>query len=60
MARIRFSRDWDWKPSPRVTIAYRGGHEYTVKRECADAAVKDGAGKEIRPPAKGKGDGAEA
>lgn len=57
MARARFKRDFDWKPTPMTTIAYRAGHEYTVRRECADAAVKAGAAVEIDPPRKGE-DGA--
>lgn len=62
MARVRFTRDFDYQPEGTfgVTIAYRGGQEYTVKREAADAAVKARAASEIDPPARGKSDGAEA
>lgn len=52
MARIRFSDDFDWSPRFGVTIAYKGGEEYTVKRECADAAVAAGKGKELGAPRK--------
>jgi hypothetical protein len=56
MARVQFIRDFDWKPTPQTTIAYKAGGEHTVRRECADAAVKAGAateGDDQRKPADG-------
>ncbi|UXS49279.1 hypothetical protein [Agrobacterium tumefaciens] len=51
MARVRFTQDFDYKPTPQVTIAYEAGWEGTVKRECADQAVAAGkaewAGKDV-------------
>lgn len=47
MARVKFLRDFDWKPTRHTTIAYKRDREYTVRRECAEAAVKAGAGEEI-------------
>ncbi|AZN72006.1 hypothetical protein D5400_12615 [Georhizobium profundi] len=47
MARVRFTKDFDYKPQPSVTIAYRGGREYTVRRECADQAIALGRGDEV-------------
>lgn len=52
MARVKFTRDFDWKPTSQSTIAYKGGQEYTVRRECAVAAVKAGAGHEVDAPGK--------
>lgn len=61
MARVRFSEDYRYRPSqqPQICIKYRAGEEYTVKRECADAAVAAGAGEEIQPPARAQGGGAD-
>lgn len=56
MARVRFTRDYAYKPVPQVTIVYRGGQEYTVKRECADAAVKAGAAVGLNEVAAGDGE----
>jgi len=42
MARVRFTHDFDYKPSPQVTIVYEKGMERTVKRECADQAIAAG------------------
>ncbi|MCO6386234.1 hypothetical protein [Aliihoeflea sp. 40Bstr573] len=53
MARVKFIRDFDWKPTRHTTIAYKADQEYTVRRECADAAVAAGAGNEVDAPRKG-------
>lgn len=52
MARVEFSDDYRYRPSAvrQICIKYRAGRAYTVKRECADAAVAAGAGVEIKPP----------
>jgi len=42
MARVRFTDDFDYKPTRQVTIAYRAGMELTVKRDCAEKAVAAG------------------
>ena len=39
MARVRFTKDFDYKPTPQVTVGYLAGMEKTVKRECADQAI---------------------
>jgi len=39
LARVRFTADFDYKPTPSITIAYKAGMEMTVKRECADQAI---------------------
>lgn len=39
MARVRFTEDFDYKPTSSVTIGYRAGWSGTVKRDCADKAV---------------------
>lgn len=58
MARVRFTDNFDYKPTPRSTIGYKAGMELTVKRECADQAVA--AGKAVEIPSGGKADdGAE-
>lgn len=42
MARVRFIADFDYKPLPSMTIAYRAGMVCVVKRECADQAIATG------------------
>ncbi|TXI03389.1 MAG: hypothetical protein E6Q76_13920 [Rhizobium sp.] len=42
MARVRFTADFDYKPLPSTTIAYRAGMVCVVKRECADQAIAAG------------------
>ncbi|MDQ0558313.1 hypothetical protein QO004_000086 [Rhizobium mesoamericanum] len=48
MARVRFSADFDYKPTRQTTIGYKAGTEMTVKRECADLAVAAGKAAEIQ------------
>lgn len=52
---VRFTADFDFKPKPQVTIAYRTGDEKNVTRDCADKAVA--AGKAVRLKRKAKADG---
>lgn len=59
MARVNFNRDFDWKPTWHSTIAYKADQEYTVRRECADAAVAAGAGREVDAPGKADDGAAE-
>ncbi|EJL57964.1 hypothetical protein PMI09_00669 [Rhizobium sp. CF122] len=49
MARVRFSSDFDFKPTKRVTVAYIAGMEVTVKRACADQAIAAGKAEEMLP-----------
>ena len=44
MAHVRFTADYDYRPSdrPRVVVAYKAGMSVTVKRECADDAIAKG------------------
>ncbi|WP_411036157.1 hypothetical protein [Shinella sp. BYT-45] len=39
MARVRFTEDFDYKPTSRITVGYLAGWSGTVKRDCADKAV---------------------
>lgn len=52
MARVRFTRDFDYHPTEQCTIGYLAGAEETVRRECADQAIAAGAGFEIEIPGK--------
>ena len=47
MARVRFTHDFDYKPTSRTTVGYKAGMELTVKRECADQAIAAGKAEEI-------------
>lgn len=40
--KVRFTADFDWKPTPQTTIAYRAGDEKVVTKECADMAIAKG------------------
>jgi hypothetical protein len=52
MAHVRFTRDYDYHPTRHVWIAYKAGQSYSVKRECADAAIAAGAAVEEDAPSK--------
>lgn len=52
MARVRFTADFDYRPTPLSTIAYKAGMELTVRRECADQAVAAGKAEELVAPRK--------
>lgn len=41
--RLKFKRDFDFKPSSQSTIGYKAGWEGPVSQACADAAMKTGA-----------------
>lgn len=41
--RVRFTADFDYRPTPQVTVGYLAGMEMTVKRECAEQAIAAGA-----------------
>lgn len=36
---VRFTADFDWKPTPQSIIAYKAGMEQNVTRACAEAAL---------------------
>lgn len=42
MPRVRFTADFDYKPTPHSTVGYLAGMEETVKRECAEQAIAAG------------------
>lgn len=37
--RVRFLTDYDYKPTPGSTVAYRAGWSGLVRKECAERAV---------------------
>lgn len=39
MARVRFTENFDYKPTSQVTVGYLAGWSGTVKRDCADKAI---------------------
>lgn len=53
--RIRFLVNWDWKPSPMATVAYRAGQSYYVTMACAEKALRLGKAEPVKgagaPPA---------
>ncbi|SFV33186.1 hypothetical protein SAMN05216456_1913 [Devosia crocina] len=40
--RLKFKKDFDFKPSSQSTVGYKAGWEGPVTQACADAAVKAG------------------
>lgn len=52
MARVKFTKNFDYKPTPSTTIGYLAGMEMTVKQECADKAIAAGAAKSMDKPRK--------
>lgn len=53
---IRFSRAFDWRPTPRAVLAYPAGLTTLVTGPCADAAVAIGAACRVARPAAAKMD----
>lgn len=50
---IRFTSDFDFRPRPQVTIAYKAGMHLLVTTACADLAVAKGrAVRQGKPKAK--------
>lgn len=47
---LRFSEDYDWKPRPQVTIAYKAGGVHNVTRACAAAATAAGMAEKTERP----------
>lgn len=47
---FRFDHDFDFKPRPGVTVAYRAGMHVLVTRVCALRAEALGRGKRERKP----------
>lgn len=50
VAWVAFSADHDWRPTARLTIAYKAGMRCPVTRACADEVVGAGKGAEIAAP----------
>lgn len=56
--RVRFTHDFDYKPTRQSTIAYKAGMALTVKRECGEQAIAAGKA-ELDKPAGRAADDAE-
>lgn len=57
MARVSFTKTFRYYPlwpSKSTFTEYKAGQDYTVKRECADQAIAEQAGVEIKPPRRRK------
>lgn len=50
MTWVRFTGDFDWWPSPRVTISYRAGLLLNVTRRCAKKAIEAGKAESATNP----------
>lgn len=60
MAKVLFTHDFDYKPTPQVTIGYRAGMKKTVKRACAEQAIAARKAVSLDPVrVKGKPDGVQ-
>lgn len=53
MPKVRFTADFDFKPTPQTTIAFKAGQESLVTTPCAEAAIAKGRAVAIEeaPPA---------
>lgn len=49
---VRFLDDYDWKPRPQVTIAFKAGGVHNVTRACASAAIAASKATPTERPAK--------
>ena len=58
MPRVKFVADFDWKPTPAVTIAFKAGWTGLVTTPCAELAVAKGRAERtaFRGPSKPIGD----
>ncbi|MCA0025475.1 MULTISPECIES: hypothetical protein [unclassified Mesorhizobium] len=49
---VRFTADFDWKPTPQSITAYKAGMVLNVPRACAEAACR--VEKAVKDPSAGK------
>lgn len=56
MARVRFTGDFDYRPTGGKTIEYKAGMELTVRRECADEAIAGGKAIEVKSHSRASSD----
>lgn len=47
---VRFLSDYDWKPRPSTTVAFRSGDIKFVTRACASRALAAGKAEPIERP----------
>ncbi len=47
---VKFTDRFDWRPKPRVIIAYKPGMKVSVTKNCADAAVAAGKAEILETP----------
>jgi hypothetical protein len=55
MPKVRFTKDFDFKPTSQTTIGYKAGTEKLITTAAATAAAKAGAGEVIGKAAETKG-----
>ncbi len=48
---VRFLKNFDWKPLPTVTIAYKAGAKHLVTTRCAERAILKGHAEKVERPA---------
>lgn len=60
MARVKFTKNFDYRPVQGTTIGYLAGMEITVRQECADLAIAAGAAVTVEKPRKEPIDGEKA
>lgn len=51
---VKFTADYDHKPTMQSTIAYKAGWSGTVTRACGDAAIAAGKAERVNAPRKGE------
>jgi len=50
MAKVRFTADFDYRPTRAIVFAYKAGMEMTVKRDCANKAIAAHKAVDLDPP----------
>ena len=50
--RVRFTGDFDYKPTSQCTIGYKAGMVETVKRDCGEQAIAAKKAVEVTPAGK--------
>lgn len=55
--RLKFNKDFDFKPTSQSTVAYKAGWEGPVTQACAEAALKAEVAELVTAPKSAKVDG---
>lgn len=57
MAWVRFTEDFDFRPTRNSLVAYQAGMQLSVRRACADQAIAANKAVMVKAPSRKKPDG---